>query len=414
MIGALLAALLLTSAQDPAAAREVVAEVRVHGNHATPDAEIVALSGARVGEPVTAERLGEIEAALAGSGRFEHVEVRKRYLSIADATAVVLVIVVSEPAGAGEEEPFVPGPLRRIMQSGMWMPMLDYEDGYGFTYGARVSFVDALGASSRVSIPLTWGGTRRAVVEADRRLERGPLTRILARGGVMRRENPHYEIGDMRQLVEVRGERTIAPWLRASAGAAFERVSFGERNESQWSADADLTLDTRLDPAFPRNAVYGRVRAGRFHTLGQGVARWSTAFDGYVGLPFATVLALRTQASGAGGPLPPWEQALLGGLTTVRGYRPGSRAGDHLAAASLELRVPLTSPLSVGRFGVRGFVDAGTTWNDGERIGKTRWDRGVGGGVFFNATVFNVSADVAWPESGGSRWHFGLGFKVPR
>jgi outer membrane protein assembly factor BamA len=322
--------------------------------------------------------------------------------------------------------------MRRITGAGMWLPVLKYEDGYGFTYGAQVSFIDALGSSSRVSVPLTWGGERQAKLNLERTFARGPITRLVGGAGIRRRENPFYEIGDTRREVDVRAERAFTSWLRAGAGAKIEQVSFGEleatpansanfedpespanpiwgADERQWSGGADVTVDTRIDPAFPRNAVYF---TGGWQHIGfedRSAGRWSSTAAGYVGLPAGTVLALRAQTSQADRTLPPWEQALLGGGSTLRGYRAGWRAGDSLAAVSGELRIPLTSPLNVGRFGVKAFVDAGTTWMAGETLRRSRWDRGIGGGVFLGATIFNASLDVAWPESGGARWHVGLG-----
>lgn len=411
MFGALVLALVIGVVQDAAhAPQEVIAEVRVHGNHTTPDADVLALSDVQVGEPVTEERLRAIQAALESSGRFAGVEVRKRFLSIDDPTAIVLIIVVDERTGVSEDIP-MPGPLRRLTAAGMWLPVLDYEDGYGFTYGARISFVDALGPRSRVSVPLTWGGERHAALDLERQFDRGPFTRVGGSVGIERRENPHYEIGDTRRRAEARAERAFTSWLRASATGNVEAVSFGDRDESQWTGGAEVILDTRLDPAFPRNAVNARAGWQALHTEGRAVGRWSAAFNGYLGLPLASVLAVRTQAVGASDTLPPWEQALLGGAATLRGYRMGYRVGDHLAAVSAELRVPLTSPLHLGRFGVRGFVDSGTTWNDGEPAGRARWDRGIGGGLFFNATIFSASLDVAWPESGSARWHVGMGVR---
>jgi hemolysin activation/secretion protein len=121
------------------------------------------------------------------------------------------------------------------------------------------------------------------------------------------------------------------------------------------------------------------------------------------------VLALRAQASHADATLPPAEQALLGGGPSVRGYRAGNRAGDSLAAVSAELRVPLTSPLNFGRFGVKAFVDAGTVWNANQRLADQPWDRGIGGGVFFGASVLTLDVDVAWPERGDPRVHVAMG-----
>ena len=121
------------------------------------------------------------------------------------------------------------------------------------------------------------------------------------------------------------------------------------------------------------------------------------------------VLALRGAIVRAGAPLPASEQVLLGGSGTLRGYRAGHRAGDGLALVSAEARVPLTSPLSVGRFGVKAFVDAGTTWDAGTRLRDRRFERGIGGGVYFGATVVTANVDVAWPEAGKPRVHGALG-----
>jgi outer membrane translocation and assembly module TamA len=65
----------------------------------------------------------------------------------------------------------------------------------------------------------------------------------------------------------------------------------------------------------------------------------------------------------------------------------------------------------VGRFGVKGFVDAGTVYGSGAKLSDQRFDNGIGGGVFFTATVIRAGLDVAWPndDSGKPRWHFGLG-----
>ena len=78
-------------------------------------------------------------------------------------------------------------------------------------------------------------------------------------------------------------------------------------------------------------------------------------------------------------------------------------------ALTAEVRYPLTSPLNVGRFGVKGFVDAGTIWASGERLADQPFQRGIGGGVFFGAAVFMFNFDLGWPEDGKPRGHFGIG-----
>jgi hemolysin activation/secretion protein len=108
--------------------------------------------------------------------------------------------------------------------------------------------------------------------------------------------------------------------------------------------------------------------------------------------------------------LPPYEQALLGGTSLLRGYEFGYRAGDNLAAMSAEVRVPITSPMNLSRLGVKAFVDWGTVYPHGSKLKDQTFDRGIGGGVFLTATVIRMGLDVAWPRGGGSaRWHFGLG-----
>ncbi len=107
-------------------------------------------------KPATDALLGDVKSRLEKSGRFDGVEVRKRYRSIADPDDILLVIVVDEVPGISDTD-LTPGPLKRFRSSGMFLPILRYDDGYGFTYGVRVSFVDRLGPNSRVSVPLSVG-----------------------------------------------------------------------------------------------------------------------------------------------------------------------------------------------------------------------------------------------------------------
>ena len=82
----------------PAQPGEVVAEIRVHGNHLTPDAEIIAIAGLTIGAPVTADTIEQVRKALKASGKFEEVEVVKRFASIADPTKIALILIVNEGA----------------------------------------------------------------------------------------------------------------------------------------------------------------------------------------------------------------------------------------------------------------------------------------------------------------------------
>ncbi len=390
-------------------ASETIVEVRVHGNHTTPDADVVQLAAIAPGDPFRATTLADVRERLARSGRFRSVDVRKRYASLTDVTQVIVVIVVEEAVGVSVDVP-EPGPLRKLGASTMWLPVLDYEDGYGFTYGARVSFVDLVGRGSRVSVPLTWGGERRASVELEQTFARGPFTRLEVTGGVWRRENPSYDVGDLRRGATARLERAITPWLRVGGHAALADVGFGDIDERTGAAGFDVVADTRLDPAFPRQAIYASFRWQRqWFEASEDTFRTRADVRGYVGLLGQTVLVLRAQHDWAAEPLPPFERSLLGGSASLRGFELGFRDGDRLAAGSAELRVPISSPVSVGRAGFALFADAGTTWAAGEAIDGTRVDRGFGGGFFMSALMLSGRIDVAHGVGSGTRAHFTLG-----
>jgi len=191
--------------------QERISEVRVHGNHTTPDAEVLRLAAVEPGQPFAADTPDRIRRALDDSGRFRSVDVRKRYASLTDTSAVLIVIVVEEQAGIAIDVPD-PGPMRKLRANTMWLPILRSDDGYGLTYGARVSVVDVLGRRTRLSAPLSWGGERRAAVEVERRFERGPVTRVIGTAGITRREHPTLDIGDRRTGVGMRAERTLTSW----------------------------------------------------------------------------------------------------------------------------------------------------------------------------------------------------------
>jgi outer membrane protein assembly factor BamA len=408
-VKALLALFLLTLPVCAAAQDEgVISDIRVHGNHTTSDADVLGISGLHVGEAATEARLKEAERLLRGSHRFEGVEVRKRYASIEDPSQILIILVVDEYPAVDADHP-QPGPMRRLGFATMWLPVLNYADGYGMTYGVRFSFVDALGPHTRISVPLTWGGERRAGFEVERTFSGPFINRVSGAVSSYRRVNPRYDTPDLRQEVRGRVEHSAARWLRVGASIRTARVDFASGEDQHTAGGFDLVVDTRLDPSFPRKAVH--LTTGWEHMAFEpgSVARWYGDLRGYAPLGGARVLALRAQFSDVNAALPPSEEALLGGSGSLRGYATGYRAGDNLAAVSAEVRVPLTSPLRVARLGVKGFVDAGAVWSHGERLVDQQFDRGIGGGVYAGIAVFMINVDVAWPESGGPRVHVGMG-----
>jgi outer membrane protein assembly factor BamA len=386
----------------------VVGEVRVHGNHTTPDADILGIIGDVVGKPATDQLIDELHDKLEKSGRFDGVEVRKRFRSIENPDDILLMIVVDEVPGVDPLD-LTPSPMKKFWSSGMFLPVLHSEDGYGFTYGARISFVDRLGPRSRITLPLTWGGERQARVQLERAFRTGPIERVTGDFGIGRRENPHYEIGDTRVSLGGRIESAPARWFRLGAAARRDEVTFGDLTDTVSRAGGDVTIDTRVDPAFPRNAIHVSGGIDRVTFEAGHANQKKLDARGYVGLFGQMVLAVRGLSVVTDTPLPIYEQNLLGGAGNLRGYEAGYKSGDNLGAASAELRIPITAPLNIGRFGVKAFVDWATVYAAGDKLSDQTFERGIGAGMYLHLTILSLSLDVARSDTGNTRFHFGMG-----
>lgn len=399
------------------AAGEVIADIRVHGNHVTTNDEVVAIAGITVGAPFTATTLREVEDRLRKSGKFNEIEVLKRFASISDPSQVALILIVNEGAvriefeNAPDGEEVARVVRRRGFRNLMYLPILDGEDGYGLTYGLTTSLANVFGERSRISVPLSWGGTRRAAVEVEKNFADGPLTRVEFGAGVQRRENPAFEINDDRKKVWARAEKSIQR-VRLGTTAAWDRVTFGALKEDFWSVGADVALDTRIDPAYPRNAVWLSASADRL-MFDAGHSLYRTRLDGrgYLGLIGQTVLVVRATREGANAAQPRYLQPLLGGWSSLRGFEAGQFHGDIVVTGSAELLVPISSPMSVGKLGLSAFIDSGVAYDHGLRFSDQPKHTGIGGSVWFSATVFRLSFSVAKPRRGGdTRFNFGGGF----
>lgn len=415
MISVAALALSLTLAAQGTPTAEVVREIRIHGNAYLADADVLKFAGINVGDPVTAETVAQIEKRLKDSDRFESVQVRKRYRSISDPTDVALVLVVHEKAGirsVDDPTSIVLSPWRRMRQRLMFLPILNYGDGYGFTYGARLSTVDFLGMGERLSFPFTWGGVRRAAVEFDRQFKRGPLTRVETTFGIWQRKNPRFEVADRRVELKARAEKEFATIVRPYVEGSRSTVKFSTLDDTIWTVGTGIALDTRGNPAFPRNAVYLGVGWNGLHVNDTPrINRYLADARGYVGIVRQVVLAGRVQYSAADRPLPLYERYLLGGAPTVRGYRAGAFDGDRMVVTSAELRVPITSVISGGQVGVTAFFDAGKIIDLGGRFDAVKWRRGAGGGIFLIASVFKLNLDIARGlDDGKTRLHLATGF----
>jgi outer membrane protein assembly factor BamA len=401
--------------QQPTAGTEIIREVRVHGNAAVKDEDVVKLAGIALGDPLAADSLKVIEKRLKDSGRFETIEVRKRYRSLDDQTDVAIVLLVHERPGVTSADPEVHSPsrpLRWLTSRLMFLPILSYADGYGFTYGGRVSTVDLLGAGERLSVPLTWGGTKRVALEYEQPFKHGPLTRVTSSVSLYNRENPRFRLDDQRVEMKVRAERQITRFVQTGIEASRASVSFGSLDDRIRTVGANAALDTRGDPAFPGNAVYfGAGWSALYVNHAPAINRYTSDARGYLRVVGQSVFAVRAQYFTADAALPPYERQLLGGASTLRGFRAGTFDGDRAVVTSAEFRVPITSVLSGAKLGLHAFIDAGKTVDFGQRLKDAEWNRGVGSGLFIIAPLVKITMDVAHGLDGGpTRFHLGMGF----
>lgn len=406
----------------------VVAGIQIQGNTATPDEEVRRLADVRIGMPVDDTTIDAVAARLRAARRFERVEVLKRFASIADPSQIMLVIIVDE------------GPVRIVMTGDpdrptrivrkrlpnmLVYPILGREDGYGVTYGARLTLPDPkwMGTRSRITFPLTWGGTRRAAIDLEKRVDVGLIDRVTAGASISRRTNLSFEENDDRARVFVRGEREFTRALRLGATGGWQRASFEGVADQFTQVGGDVILDTRVDPVLARNAVYARAEwehlsfgngplappaePGRYAGFQGSANRTGLDGRGYLGLIGQAVLAGRVLREDSDRPLPPYLQPELGGLSNLRGFRAGSAVGDTLVAMSAEVVLPLTSPLKVGKFGVTAFLDRGTVYNKGERFSDQSLQDGWGGSVWFAAAFLRLNIAVAHGRGASTRVHVG-------
>ena len=84
----LVATLLGASIAPAQTSLETVVDVRIHGNHSTPDAVILEISGLAIGTPANDDIIDEADRRLRESDRFAAVEIRKRFASIADPSRI--------------------------------------------------------------------------------------------------------------------------------------------------------------------------------------------------------------------------------------------------------------------------------------------------------------------------------------
>ena len=393
------------------AASQVVAEVRIRGNYRTPDEVVLRLAGITIGSAIGSGELDAVAERLRKSGRFESVEIRKRYRSLTEADRIAVIIIVQERPGA-ETGGVMPGPLKRFGNTMMALPTLDYMDGYGLAAGGRLSFVNILGKEGHIVMPLTVGSTRQAAVEIDKTIRGGPIRRLRGGLSVTSRENPAYDIRDRRNELWMEGTRPFGSFFSVGARGGWSDVAFGQIRDRFTSYGAHVVVDTRTNPAFPRNAIYASARWNALRPdSGVTINRYTLDGRAYVGFVGSSVILLRARSETADRAVPIYERQLFGGIDSLRGLRAGSFTGDNMAAASLELRLPVHSPMSIGQTGFKVFTDAGAAYDHGTRLGDAEVRYGVGGGWYLRAPLVQLDVDVAKSIDHAWRLHVTAGLR---
>lgn len=390
--------------------REVVSEVMVHGNQIVPDTEVKSLAGIIVGSAFNDAMLAEITKRLKESGKFETIDVVKRFASIEDASRIIVVIIVSEgpvrivmPANQGDPAEVKK---RSFLRNLMFVPVIEGSDGYGLTAGARIAYPKPIGENSRLSFPITLGGTKRVGVELDKNLSSGPFSRIEFGGVVQSRNNPVYDQDDNRFRTWARAMRLMGP-VRAGGTVGHQEVEFGGERDSFSSGGLDVTLDTRDNPALPRNAVLANASAEvLFFDSGQQVVRTRTEATGYIGLMGQHTLIIRALREDADKPQPPYLRSILGGWYTLRGFKTGFLSGDTLVSGSVEWRIPISAPMKIGKFGVSAFWDWGTAYEHGQSLRNQPIYKGAGGTAWFAVASVRMAMAVARGFGASTRVHF--------
>ena len=403
------------------AQQEAVVAIQVHGNTLTPADEIVAASGVAVGDVVTVELLERAGERLRSAKRFESVEVLKRYASLSDPTRILILIQVDEgpvrvdlpdvdiPAGGGTRPPVRPVVVRRSKLNVMFIPLLGAQDGYGVSYGAQAAITGHRSTRRRVVVPATWGGDKRIAAEYQQEFSRRLIPRLRSGALTQRRTHPFFDQHADRKRVWGRAEWSVLRDIRAGAEMAWQSSSLAGDRDRARSVGGDVVLDTRVDPVMPHNAVLVRAAVERLSFTSTTAVRTELDASGYIGLPRGSVVALRAVREHFSRPAPAFYKSILGGSANLRGFRAGHAIGDTLVGGSVEVRVPLTSPLRTARFGYSVFYDAATTYDAGQRLRDQKPGQGVGAGIWATAPLFRVSVAVARGLGAGTRAHFGAG-----
>jgi outer membrane protein assembly factor BamA len=374
----------------------VVAQIQIHGNVITSDAEMRHIIGVEVGATFEESTIDEVDARLRSAKRFKDIQVLKRFASISDPSQIALVVIVDEGRVKIAETGDPAHPYQAVKNHWprlMFLPILRRDDRYGLTYGVRVAIPQAVGKDSRLLFPFAWGGEKQVGVELDKPNGDGLFSRIRASASWLEHTHPVFEEREQRADVWVRGEHWFRPQLRVGATGGVQREVFSGSTDLFSHFGADIVVDTRIDPVLPRNAVYGRAAWTR---LAGGNL---TELDGraYVGVIGQLIFGVRAQRTAADSSLPVYLKPIFGGAANVRGFSGGTAVGDTLTAGSAELILPLTSAAKIAKVGLSAFTDRGAiSCSPSTSVScDESWKSGYGGSIWAAAAMFRLNVEVA-------------------
>ncbi len=374
--------------------------IRFHGNYSVPDVELRTMVDLKPGMSVSDAELKQARSQLLRSGRFQSVEILRRYRSLEHDGDVFLIVEVKEKV-----------PLSKKLQ---FFPILHYTDEYGLTYGGRTTFEDMLGVGERISFPLTWGGVREAASEFRFPARLGIADYAVGAARIERKVNPAFEIADRRGELEAGLEKRM-DHFRYGLGVGWSGVSFGGADSRFSSVGGGVTLDTRRTTILPRDAIY--AGADWKHLAFGGIAaqpavnRFTIDLRGYKAFIGRSVLAGQVLLLQSTGPLPDYLKPFIGGGATLRGYSAGRFVGDNAALASIELRVPLSPPGTFYRGGLDFFFDTGAAYDHGISMWDSRFHNGVGGGFWLFVVGLGFKVDFGYDLDHSIKANFSTGFR---
>ncbi len=118
------------------------------------------------------------------------------------------------------------------------------------------------------------------------------------------------------------------------------------------------------------------------------------------------LFAMRVRGGSSMGDTLPWaEDYVIGGDTTLRGYKDSYYRGDEMFLGNFELRVPVQKS-----FSLVAFYDVGKAWDStlGESFSLSDLGSSYGGGIRVRTPLGQLRLDVAKGDE-ETRFHFGFG-----